>query len=279
MSISSILDYVNFVQTVNFNVIYKIVIICLGLIWLAVIIWLSKDASRRYKHQIWIIPLCLIILPFNFIGLIIYLLIRPSIITDEGRWLDLERKYLLYEVDGVEFCSCGELLKPTYLLCPNCTRALRTHCIHCNNIIELDWVKCPYCVEDTEFKPMNDVELKKPNIILSLVDYLGRSMVGGIKKMGVVIQQVRYSIVRISTTVELTIKSEMKQGQERIRKYESSILPHTAKDVEGSNEMQTSKPQVVAYKLEKKSRKQKKYTKGKKSTSGKVKKNVKRNHT
>jgi len=59
--------------------------------------------------------------------------------------------FLLQEEDAA-LCSCGELLRAGFNVCPGCGRRLRSRC-KCGMVLERDWTRCPRCAAPALSEP------------------------------------------------------------------------------------------------------------------------------
>jgi RNA polymerase subunit RPABC4/transcription elongation factor Spt4 len=100
-------------------------------IWIAVVIWVYKDAERRGMNGIlW----ALLVFIGNLIGLIIYLIVRsdPSKIPPKE--------------EASQPCSkCQKPVAPGFAYCPYCGAARHSVCPECGKASEEDWKACPHC--------------------------------------------------------------------------------------------------------------------------------------
>ena len=122
---------------------------CLAVLWLVLIFWTFKDARKRIDDPI-IVGVCVLaslILPF--MGTVVYAILRPAEYLAETRERELEMRAMEQELQVLRACpSCGELIRPDYLACPNCRRPLRAACPSCDRVLEPGWKLCPYCAHD-----------------------------------------------------------------------------------------------------------------------------------
>jgi len=102
-------------------------------IWIFIIVWVYRDAERRGMNGIlW----ALLVFFGNFVGLLIYLIVR-----NEGmpvRTVDNQK----------EPCpNCGKMVSQSYAFCPHCGTRLKAVCPNCEKLVSPDWKVCPYCGE------------------------------------------------------------------------------------------------------------------------------------
>lgn len=110
---------------------HKIFSFILVILWIAVIIWVYKDAERRNMNGlIW----ALLVFFGNVIGLLIYIIVRsdnlPSIAST---------------IESNPCPECGKSVTEKYTYCPYCGTKLQAACPKCDKPIEPDWQVCPHC--------------------------------------------------------------------------------------------------------------------------------------
>lgn len=49
---------------------------------------------------------------------------------------------------GASCPTCGGVVKNSFLRCPHCAAALKSHCPSCSRIVESVWKYCPFCRAD-----------------------------------------------------------------------------------------------------------------------------------
>ena len=126
--------------------IYGIIFILI-IIWLSFVYWTYRDAKLRNTSVIAAIFWALVVLVFNFLGLIIYLILRPPEYIEDvlERDLEIKRMQLLLDSDLCSCPSCGNEVKPDFLICPYCRKKLKNPCISCAKPLDFNWKVCPYC--------------------------------------------------------------------------------------------------------------------------------------
>lgn len=122
-------------------------IFILIVIWLAFVYWTYRDAKLRNTSIIAAVFWALVVLIFNFLGLIIYLILRPPEYIEDvlERDLEIKRMQLLLDSDLRSCPSCGNEVKPDFLICPYCRKKLKNPCISCTKPLDFNWKVCPYC--------------------------------------------------------------------------------------------------------------------------------------
>jgi hypothetical protein len=95
LNINSILDFLN---DPSFQTIQIAIIIYAGILWLAVIIWVTRDAIGRSDSLIFQVIAILLNIVFPILGILIYLIIRPGKTTTERYYEDLEHRLILESI-------------------------------------------------------------------------------------------------------------------------------------------------------------------------------------
>jgi RNA polymerase subunit RPABC4/transcription elongation factor Spt4 len=150
----------NLFQTINdiiaspyWMVALYVVAFCFGILWLALVFWTFKDARKRIDDPIIIGVAVLTSLVLGYMGTLIYAILRPAEYLDEVRERDLEMRAMEQELQQLRACpSCGEVVRPDFVACPNCRRQLRSACPTCERVLEPSWKLCPYCGQDLKVK-------------------------------------------------------------------------------------------------------------------------------
>ncbi len=100
-------------------------------IWLILVVWVYRDAERRGMNGVlW----SLLIFVGNFVGLIIYLIVRND-----------EFPKLVAKEPTQSCSSCGKEVAQKYAFCPHCGTRLKAVCPGCDKPVSSDWKVCPYC--------------------------------------------------------------------------------------------------------------------------------------
>jgi RNA polymerase subunit RPABC4/transcription elongation factor Spt4 len=132
---------------------FYVFLFCVVVLWLAMIIWTYKDARKRIDDMVIVAVAVLTSLVLPYLGTLIYTILRPAEYMAEARERELEMRAMEQELQTMRACpSCGELIKPDYVACPNCRRPLRTACPSCDRVLEPTWKVCPYCGRDPRVK-------------------------------------------------------------------------------------------------------------------------------
>ncbi len=120
-------------------------LIYLGVIWLTMLVWVILDSIKRSQSFFFQLFSALLILLFNILGLVIYMVIRPGMTLQEEYDEALEREYMLKQTLGDRCPKCKSIVKHDYRMCPICTNVLKVSCKSCKELIHPSYRVCPYC--------------------------------------------------------------------------------------------------------------------------------------
>lgn len=140
-------------------------------IWIAVIIWVYRDAERRGMNGVlW----ALLVLIGNLIALIIYLIVRtdnipapkkipppskppspPSSAASPPKPIAPSKSVVPPVPSGKNAAcpKCGEAVSAEFAFCPHCGASMRQICPACGKDTETGWKACPHCGEDLTSQP------------------------------------------------------------------------------------------------------------------------------
>ena len=104
--------------------------------WLALAFWAYRDCRRRSTSQAAPILASLVSLLFPFLGVLLYLLLRPPHSRDHS--IPPSPPPLLCP-------GCAAPVKESWMVCPGCHTRLKKPCHECGRLMELSWHICPYC--------------------------------------------------------------------------------------------------------------------------------------
>jgi hypothetical protein len=121
------------------------------ILWIAVIVWVYKDAERRgMSGLLW----SLLVFFGNLIGLLIFLIVRqdhpvccgPDAAAPSAP--PASRSTSPPAAASMSSFSCPSCKKPVekgFTYCPHCGTALQPVCKSCGRSAEAAWKACPYC--------------------------------------------------------------------------------------------------------------------------------------
>lgn len=114
--------------------------------WVGLVIWTWRDIRNRSADIFAAILATLLVVIFNVIGLLLYLLLRPRTTLAEQYDRALEEEALLLELEQAKSCyKCGRPVQAEWQYCPYCEVELRQPCLQCGRLLEPDWKRCPHC--------------------------------------------------------------------------------------------------------------------------------------
>lgn len=117
-------------------------------LWLSAVVWTARDIHQRTPEPMAQLVFTLIVLIFNFPGLVIYRVLRPPLTLQEAEEHRLESSALLRELEQTPPCPrCGGEIAADYLACPRCALPLRLSCDTCERVLDPDWQICPWCTK------------------------------------------------------------------------------------------------------------------------------------
>lgn len=115
-------------------------------IWLSIVIWTFRDMRSRSRDPFAQILATVVVALLPFIGLVVYLILRPPETLAEAYEKALEEEALLQEIEERPACpGCSRTIDPNWILCPYCHTRVRKACPDCNSLMELQWNICPFC--------------------------------------------------------------------------------------------------------------------------------------
>jgi Double zinc ribbon len=129
------------------NLAVNLLILCLVVIWLATVYWTYADARRRIEDPM-LVACATAAAVFPFVGVIVYMIVRPPEFLDDVRERELEMQAAEARVAqlGYMLCPhCDAEIERDFLRCPNCMRRLKNPCASCSRPLDPVWKVCPYC--------------------------------------------------------------------------------------------------------------------------------------
>ncbi|MCO5183831.1 MAG: zinc ribbon domain-containing protein [Anaerolineae bacterium] len=125
--------------------------------WLSLVIWTFRDMRRRSRDPFAQIMAAILVAVLPFVGIFVYLILRPPETLAERYERALEEEALLQEIEERPRCpGCGRIVDPRWQICAHCEQPLQKRCVHCVELLELSWTRCPFC---TAPQPMVSAEI------------------------------------------------------------------------------------------------------------------------
>ena len=140
-------DTVDFLGSDTFGTVKLAVLGYFALLWLAIIIWVTKDVLQRSKNIFFQAFSILLNIGIPILGILLYLIIRPGKTQMERYYEELERNMLESDTN-TEQNTCDKCLTPAdkeYNFCPNCGESLKNTCPECKKSFPNVWSICPFC--------------------------------------------------------------------------------------------------------------------------------------
>ncbi len=129
-------------------------------IWVALIIWVTRDISGRTRNIFYQLVCVLLIIFGTPLAIFLYLLIRPKHTLFESYYEDVENNLdvlqeivqeRLVENGSMMRCpNCESLIEKDFVICPECHEDLKHSCSSCGKSIREGWDICPYCTAPQE---------------------------------------------------------------------------------------------------------------------------------
>jgi Double zinc ribbon len=136
----------DFFDSGAFKATVRLFLFLLAALYLALIFWTFKDAKRRIADPILVAVAVATAIVFPFVGVIIYMILRPPEYLDDVRERELEIRAMERRLGHDQRCPyCRSEIEPSYLVCPVCTTRLKDPCRRCKSPLEPVWKICPYC--------------------------------------------------------------------------------------------------------------------------------------
>jgi hypothetical protein len=144
-----ILNLLETAGSIDFKFVGQVLSYGLVVFWFVVLYWVWLDSGERTSNKTVKISYVILVALLNIVGLLVYLIIRPSQTIEEIYWADLERRYLKYETAELGDCpKCGSQLFPGYTFCPNCRYKLKMKCPRCKTYVDKKNKFCPHCGQE-----------------------------------------------------------------------------------------------------------------------------------
>ncbi len=137
-------DFLGFRPWVPFVPLWSVSFVFL-IVWIAVIIWVYKDAERRgMSGLLW----ALLVFIGNLIGLLIYLIVRQDhpLREEQGGGGSVPPAAAPSPVATTTECPvCHKPVETSFVFCPHCGASLQAGCKSCGKQVDPAWKACPHC--------------------------------------------------------------------------------------------------------------------------------------
>jgi RNA polymerase subunit RPABC4/transcription elongation factor Spt4 len=140
------------IDSSGLNLAVNLVILCLVVVWLALVYWTYADARRRLEDPM-LIGCATAASLFPFVGTFVYMIVRPPEYLEDVRERELEMQAAEARLAqfGYHLCPhCDYEVEKDFLRCPNCQRKLKDPCVQCGKPLDPLWKVCPYCEAEVE---------------------------------------------------------------------------------------------------------------------------------
>lgn len=138
---------IEFISSPSFGTMQIVGVSYVGLLWLSIIIWVTRDSINRSNSLIFQTFSIVINIAVPILGVILYLIIRPGKTSMEKYYEEIEHK-MISEGDDSSSSTCEKCLtivNKDYTFCPNCSTKLKKICPKCKKGFPSIWNLCPYC--------------------------------------------------------------------------------------------------------------------------------------
>src|SRR2546430_2031732 len=126
-------------------------VLYVGMLYLATVFWTIRDAQQRTENRILPYLAGFLVVFTWFLGVFIYLIVRPRETLGEAYERQLAEESLLAEAEQRLVCpTCRERVQEDFILCPTCRTRLKRVCPSCGKLIRPEWNICPYCAKDLD---------------------------------------------------------------------------------------------------------------------------------
>ncbi len=141
-------------------------------LWVSLVIWTYRDARRRTRDPLIRILATLVAAILFLPGVLIYIILRPSLTLEDEYQKTLEEEALLQSIEDNPLCpGCSRKLDPQWIVCPNCHTRLKKPCTQCGKLMDLAWNLCPYCAAPAPGSRLDNNPLDLPSVEESIKDY------------------------------------------------------------------------------------------------------------
>lgn len=147
------------------NILIAVFAALVAAFWLSLVIWAFRDMRLRSRDPFAQILAAVMVATLPFIGILIYLILRPPETLAERYERALEEEALLQEIEERPRChKCSRTIDSKWVVCPNCHVELKKPCVNCVELLDLNWGVCPFCTAgQPKDRPKLDKEMLSRN--------------------------------------------------------------------------------------------------------------------
>lgn len=138
----------DFLNSSTFDLLKTGILAYLGLLWLSLIIWVTRDSINRSKSLLFQTFCILLNILIPFLGVLLYLIIRPGKTNSETYYEELEHQLLLENKQEVSANICQKCMKSLtndFVFCPSCGAEAQKPCSECKKYFSNLYEFCPHC--------------------------------------------------------------------------------------------------------------------------------------
>ena len=140
------------IDSSGLNLAVNLLILCLVVIYVALVYWTYADARRRVEDPM-LVACATAASLFPFVGTIVYMIVRPPEYIEDVRERELEMQAAEARLTQLGFHLCPHCdfeVERDFLRCPSCLRKLKDPCRECGRPLDPLWKVCPYCEAEVE---------------------------------------------------------------------------------------------------------------------------------
>jgi hypothetical protein len=93
-------QWLGFVTSPSFRTVQLALVIYGGLLWLSIIVWVTRDAISRSNSLLFQVFAILLNIGFPVLGILLYLIVRPGKTVLERYYEELEHRLILESIQG-----------------------------------------------------------------------------------------------------------------------------------------------------------------------------------
>lgn len=90
---------IDFISTPSFKNIGIAALVYAGILWLSIVIWVTRDAIHRSDSIIFQVISIFLNIIFPILGILLYLIVRPGKTTAERYYEELEHRLIMASID------------------------------------------------------------------------------------------------------------------------------------------------------------------------------------